>query len=84
MCLQNVFLFFLRTRMCLQNVPIATDDSFKQKGHDKFIVKQVSLLQQIAKGRQVISHRPADCAPPCWVAVACQMSNCGKKKTHEF
>jgi len=41
-------------------------------------------LQQIARGRQVISHRPADCVPPCWVAVACQMSNCGKKKTHEF
>jgi hypothetical protein len=41
-------------------------------------------LQQIARGRQVISHRPADCAPPCWVAVTCQMSNCGKRKTRNF
>jgi len=37
-------------------------------------------LQQIARGRQVISHCLADCAPPCWVTMACQMSNCGKKE----
>jgi hypothetical protein len=62
-------------------LPITTDDSFKQKGHDKFIAKQVSLLQQIGRGRLVFSHCPADWTPPCRVAVA---SKCGKRKTRDF
>jgi hypothetical protein len=39
-------------------LPITTDDSFKQKGHHKFIAKQVSLLQQIGRGRLVFFTLP--------------------------
>ena len=39
---------------------------------------------QIARGRQVILLRPADYAPPCHVAMACQTSKCGNTETHDF